>query len=269
MSNTTHGATRAKLIENGYAPVAMDRSYGFMSADSPGAMLTVPGYQSECGLADYDKRKVITLAIIARDTKVRTDILKVLSKHVGKSPVVRVSSDGGEHYVCQWNDSTVPYSMWTDPLTGEYDPAAAVISQVTDSQGKRQPALIRLDGEWRGGSPLTVPRSKLPTLDGGKLAAMFDEIKAVLRQHLPVAEYRVPLSPDAIRAKAERERLEAEVQKRSDAEIWQMVEQRARTVASSGAAQWDKARNSALVQTDQWRISTYDAIVAEREETEA
>jgi hypothetical protein len=82
MSNTTHGATRVKLIENGYAPVALDRSFGFMSADEPAAILTVPGYASEGGLADYDNLRLIAIAIIARDTKVRADIGKNPSRGV-------------------------------------------------------------------------------------------------------------------------------------------------------------------------------------------
>jgi hypothetical protein len=267
MNNTTYGATRKILESHGYAPVAMDRTFGFMSADEPAAIATVPGYASEAGgLADYDKRHVIAVAITARDTKARAAILTVLAKHgVGNGPV-RVASDGAEYHVIKWDGYDVPHAT-TDKLPGEYDPAAAVISQVYDGKGKIQPALIRVDhGTWKNGSPLTVPRSKLPALDKAKLAALFEEIKDVVRQHLPVAEYRVPLSPEAVRAKAERERLEAELAKRTDAEIWQLVEQHARVVAASGAAQWDKARNASLVATAQWKIEAYDSIVAERQE---
>jgi hypothetical protein len=270
MSNTTHGATRHKLIENGYAPVSADtRAFGFMVADEPAAIATVPGYASEAGgLADYDKRHVIAVAIIARNTKVRADIVRTLAKFgVGKGPV-RVASDGTELHLIRWDGYEVPHAM-TDRVPGEHDPAAAVISQTFDASGKKQPALIRVDGTWRNGDLLTTLRSKLPALDAAKLAAMFEEIKAVLRQHSPIAEYRAPLSAEAVRAKAERGRLETELGKRSDAEVWQLVAARAQVVAGTGAAQWDKARNAALVQTDQWRISMYDTIVAERQEAAA
>jgi len=266
----TLGVVAQTLRDNGYAPVAMDRSYGFMSADEPAAVAAVPGYASEAGgLADYDKRRVIAIAVTARDTEARADILKVLAKFgVGKGPC-RVASDGAEYHVIKWDGYDVPHAA-TDKLPGEFDPAAAVVSQVYDGKGKMQPALISVDhGTWKNGDLMTTPRSKLPALDGGKLAALFEEIKDVVRQHLPVAEYKAPLSAEGQRAKAERERLEKEIESRTDAEIWQLVEQRARVVAESGAAQWDKARNAALVQTDQWKIEAYDTIVAERQEAAA
>jgi hypothetical protein len=268
MNNNTLGAVAHTLRANGYAPVAMDRSYGFISADEPGAILTVPGYASECGLADYDKRRVIAIAVTSRDTEARADILKVLAKFgVGKGPV-RIASDGAEYHIIKWDGYDVPHAM-TDKLPGEYDPAAAVISQVYDGKGKMQPALIRVDGTWQNSDLLKTPRNKLPALDSGKLNALFDEIKAVLRQHCPVAEYRAPLSAEGQRAKAERERLEIELTKRTDTEIWQLVEQRARVVGESGAAQWDKSRNAALVLTDAWRVQAYDSIVSERQEAAA
>jgi hypothetical protein len=269
MNNNTLGAVAHTLRANGYAPVAMDRSYGFMSADEPGAILTVPGYASECGLIDFDKRRVIAIAVTARGTEARADILKVLAKHgVGKGPV-RVASDGAEYHVIRWDGYDVPRAT-TDKLPGELDPAAAVVSQVYDGKGKIQPALIRVDhGTWRNSDLLKTKRSDLPALDTAKLATLFEEIKAVLRQHLPVAEYKVPLSAEGQRAKAERERLESLLSERTDPEILQAVEQRAQVVGASGAAQWDKARNAALVQTDAWRIGAYDAIVAERQEAAA
>jgi len=270
MNNNTLGAVAQTLRDNGYAPVAMDRSYGFMSADEPAAIATVPGYASEAGgLADYDKRRVIAIAITARDSKVRADILKTLAKYgVGRGPA-RVASDGAEYHVIRWDGYDVPHVM-TDKLPGEYDAAMCVLSQVYDGKGKMQPALIRVDhGTWKNGDLLTTPRSKLPALDSGKLAALFEEIKDVVRQHLPVAEYKAPLSAEGQRAKAERERLESLLSERTDAEIWQLVTDRARTLAATGMAAWDRARNAALVETDKWKIEAYDQTLGERTAAEA
>jgi hypothetical protein len=153
VNTNTLGSVAHILKANGYAPVATDRTFGFMSADEPAAILTVPGYQSQCGLADYDKRRVIAIAVIARDTRstegratalqlARGHILKVLAAHgIGKGPV-RVASDGVEYHIVRWDSPEVPLALMTDKLPDEDEPAAAVISQVPDATGKMQPALI-------------------------------------------------------------------------------------------------------------------------------
>jgi hypothetical protein len=264
MSNTTHGATRAKLLENGYVPVAANRESGFLASEEPAAVLVAP--TSDCKLEDFRKRQMVVLAVIARDSRIRAEIMKVLAAYgIGKS-VYRVGSDGTEMYFVRF-DSLTPMTITTNPATGEHEPAFAILSHApVNPREFTTSALVRLDGKWVNGDLLATPREKLPGLNSGQLDAIFKDVTDAIYKCAPKAEYVPPPVDPRIRAK--RLALEAELAKRTDDAIWREVEGRLRSVSGMGATSWEKAAATARANSDDVRIATYDAIVAERAEAE-
>jgi hypothetical protein len=264
MSNTTHGATRQKLIENGYAPIAANREFGFLPSDEPGAVLLSPAYQSDCGgLKDFASRRLVVLAVVASAAAVRSDILKVLAVHgVGKS-ICRVGSDSSELYFVRFDNAhgLPPQSYTTKPVQGEHDPAFALLSHSRKLDGVSESALVRLDGTWKNGDLLTTPRSKLPSLDFTAISSILAEVEAVLNKSTPKVEYVLP--PVNLQAKAERLRIEAELAKRTDETVWQIVAERSRSASSFGISEWERAASRERAESPENRIAVYDEIVAE------
>ena len=69
-------------------------------------------------------------------------------------------------------------------------------------------------------------------------------------------------------AKAERERLESEVSKRTDETIWEEARRRLDRAAGFGVSAWERAASRVQAESLEGRIAAYDAIVAERAKAE-
>jgi hypothetical protein len=179
----TYGATRAKLIANGYAPVSASAQQGHRVADEPAAIVLIPRHSDVRGM---DSRTVGALFVCVEDTKARAEIVKILASHgLGKSPV-RVDSAGSLAYLFAITSYEEPYSQRSEPFVGETE-AAVLLDTFTreNAAGIPESYIMRLDGTWENGSPLTVRRGALPEIN---ISEIFHEIGKVLDKHTPTYE---------------------------------------------------------------------------------
>jgi hypothetical protein len=263
------GAVRDKLIANGYAPTSATSpgaALGHRIIDDPAAVLLTP--------TDDAGRSVLALTITVRDKAIRAAILAVFAKHgVGKGPV-RISSDGSEQFIVRPPSSySLVMSRVSKPAHGEQLPAVALDAKdYFDNRGGVVPPpslIVRLSGNWPRGDLLTVARDALPTLDHED--RLFDEVARVLSAHEPKAVYTPPppreLTKEEKAERAEEQRLEAELAKRTDEDVLAEVERRLMQLSTGGfSTPWERAARIKRAESPAGRIALYDTIVAERKE---
>jgi hypothetical protein len=256
------GSVAQTLQANGYAPTSAIRpgKFGFRFSEDPAAVLTAPQRKSECGLDDFDKRRVLALTVTTRDPALRKAIVAILAKYgVGKGPV-RVGSDGSETHVLQSDTAHAPLSKDNLPSAfGEIEPAAALDSvsgEISES------AFIPLSGTWKNGDLITVPRAKLPIVEN--IDALFQEIYQAIGAAEPESAYQPPkLSPEmeaAIkRNKLEREKLIKRHDACTDPDILSIVEKR-RGQRRLGEQAFQELQGDARMRQT---VELYEAIEAE------
>ena len=256
----TYGETRAALQANGYTPTSLTHpgAYGPRFADDPGAVQLVSEQSNQCGVADSEKRNVLVITICARDKKARAEIVAIFAKHGLGSAPVRTNTAGHDSYVVRFDGRTV-VSRESKALEDELDPA--VILHGLDSAA-RESELLRLDGSWKNGTLLDMPRSKLPTVN---LDALFRDIETIISAAATKPAYELPqLSPKdqaaITRRRQEREALAADLAKRNDPEILGDVERRRKPDNT-----WEPWSNMSAEDRQRETITIYDAIVGERE----
>jgi hypothetical protein len=255
----TYGNTRLKLESTmGYAAASTNGSRSHRAHDEPAAILLGnPG------------ANVGALTVSVRDTKARAEVLKILGKHgLSKSPR-RVDSAENVTFIFALSAYDRPYSKQSKPLNGETDPAVSLDTFATDQATRTETNYtLALNGEWVNGSPLSVPRGDLPTVD---LDAIFKDVDALLGAAEPAYEpAKLPPEMEAKIAAARkvREAQKAELAKRTDESIWAIVDAAARNVKQRGigATPHDQAEAILRAESHESRIAHYDQIVAERAE---
>jgi hypothetical protein len=185
---STLGACHATLVRNGYAAVSALRGAGFHSfryADEPAAILTAPQSASDCGLDDARARHAIALIVTAQDADTRANLISIVEAVVGETPR-RVGSDGSIAYLVRY-ERTQYENLATRESCG-----FVVESTICKIPGAPlDSSLLRVDGEWLNGSPLTVPRNQLIELTEISLNAIWSEASGLTRA--PADDYKYDL----------------------------------------------------------------------------
>jgi hypothetical protein len=203
---TTYGATRAKLLTNGYAPCsAVHRDTGWQRIDDPGAILLCP-QNVDNALPDATDRQCVALIVTTLDKELRAEVIATLVKFGLANGPCRVASDGSVAYLMRWEGHELALTRNTASLAHGDDPAI-VLDCVTRIGDPSQPFLVgtmRIDGEWKGGSPLSVSRSKLPAVESATLGTVWSaldklvdmraappqEVPQYLREHYEAGVYK-------------------------------------------------------------------------------
>jgi hypothetical protein len=119
-------------------------------------------------------------------TKARASVLKILAAHgLGKSPY-RVDSAGNHTYIFAISYYDGPCARQSKPLGGELDPAVSFDTCTRDPYANFKSHVVRIDGEWVNGSPLTVKYESLPKLED--IDVLWSEIDSELGKHAPPCE---------------------------------------------------------------------------------
>jgi hypothetical protein len=267
----TYGATRDRLLKNGYTPTSLINpgAHGPIIADEPAAVFLVSEYGKACGVADADKRNVVVITICARDKKARAEIAAVFSKHGLDSGPRRTDTMGNGSYVVRFNGNTV-FDRATSAVKGELDPAVILqgLHSDTRTRDERASHVLRLDGTWTNSTLLETPRSKLPTVD---LDALFKEVEALLTVAEPYVEPQLPpeLAAKIAARRKELEAQKAEIAERTDSSIWEIVDAAIVNLehrGGFGATPLDQANTIIRAKSHESRIAHYDAIAQERAE---
>jgi hypothetical protein len=261
--NNLLGAVAQTLIDNGYAPTSAIHpgSFGHRHADEPAAILLIPSYGD--GASGLPTTDVGALTVAVRDPKAREEVLRMFGKlGFAKSPT-RKDSAGNLTFIFALNAYEVPASSRSKPFKGEF---YAVISLDTFTRNDLPKSYaVNIEGEWLNGSPLTVKREKLPTLENSDIEALFREVETIVNAGEP-AYKPAQLSPEmqaAIKRKRqEREELEAAFAECTDFEILRLVDAR-RPKKKLGDGAWTDLPPEALKRQT---VELYQAIVAERED---
>jgi hypothetical protein len=260
MSITTLGAVAQKLIDNGFAPTSglQPGAFDYKVADDPAAILCIPQRRSDCGLDDYDKRRVLALTVTVRDSKIRAQIAAILAKHgLGKGPI-RTDSAGNETHILRCDSYNAPTSQASAVAPGESSPAVALDAfHYSTKTGSHDSAIVRLPGDWKNGDLLTVKRSALPTL--ADISGLFREIEAIFREPYVEPELPPALAAAIAARRKENDARKAQLAKRNDPEILAIVERR-----RPGINRLEPWNVPSQDQRELETITIYDEIVAER-----
>jgi hypothetical protein len=160
----TYGATRAKLIENGFfacSAMRPDAKHNHALSEDIGAIKCISPRSFPA-----PSTNVVAVIITAVNKKRH---LAVLAKHGLAAGPCRTDSAGNLTYVLRYDEYSPILSRQSEKLDGEAE--AAVI---LDSGS----GIIRLDGTWSNGDLLSTPRSDLPAIDNAGIEALFEELKA-------------------------------------------------------------------------------------------
>lgn len=191
MTLNTYGALCEKLIENFYVPTSAIRpgAHGWHVADDPAAVVCIPRVGGACGVVGAEKLTVVTLNVLARDAKLRAAMVAVLATHGIKGGPIRTDSAGNDAYIVRWENDYYP------PHSDEIEGAFAVGGWVKDISpfGRHESAIIRCDGEWRGGDLISTPRSALPSIeDEEQLKTIVSAVREVIVSHGPATVREEP-----------------------------------------------------------------------------
>jgi hypothetical protein len=184
----TYGATKERLIANGYAPVSVlspNEKRGYRIAEDPAGALCMPNDR---------ERRVVSLIVTAKDKDLRAAILGIIEKQLGRGPV-RTSSDGSEHRPLRYEEWEVAPSRSWSPWGAPADQDRAVILEHAGRSGPGavlESAIVCLSGTWAKGDLLSTQRARLPVIDRAGIDALFRALEALPTKAEPYVQPTVP-----------------------------------------------------------------------------
>jgi hypothetical protein len=188
--SATYGQTHKKLTELGWAPCSITnperqgdygtRASGLELRDDPAGIYCRPHPDIGCDLSDGLDRQIVILKFTPYGASHRPSLKAMLAVlHEFKL------SAGPRCYTAQ-GAILLPFRYGGEKRIFEYschrgypgEQSAAVLHHAIDRGPALQPGswILPLDGDWRGGSPLTVARSKFPQFYASDIEELFNRL---------------------------------------------------------------------------------------------
>jgi hypothetical protein len=179
------GASRAKLIANGYSPTSLLSP----DADLPGYLTT----EHPAALRTRAANPLAALILVSpEDTALDQRIRSLLDRRGLQRSPCRVGSDQSELWPLQCQGDLTEWQV--------LDGAVELICTVALGMGQGTlSALIPLDGAWLKGDLCSVPYAKLPALSAGDADVLRGELEALKtpeRYELPRTRRSEPSAGD-------------------------------------------------------------------------
>jgi hypothetical protein len=181
--NLTYGATRDRLLQNGYAAASLLRPdrHDFEVSDDPAAVMAIPRSHSWKLLPDNEARQIFAIVITTKDAALRKAIVTLFDAlSIGGGPTC-TNSAGAEIRIFRNSSHDPMLQRSSETVKGSVEPA--VVLATWERRDPRFPpisALIPLSGEWKNGSPLTVKHSTLPELLDADAIRLFTSLHDVM-----------------------------------------------------------------------------------------